>query len=203
MALHGSRSGLFIRHRYYASSYAVSAVLAGAGLHGVFRRAPRQLAWLPLVIPALLVARYHAALDRSRYAIAYDSARVEFSRAAEIAAQNDVLFYNLGPIFRRSGLYAGAVDAFTRSKEISPRHLASQSRPHAANRLVEVRAEPDRIAQVERELQSQIFERTGLRRGTAEYQSALAELFEARGETATALASRLRAQISKPSASSP
>jgi len=341
MALHGSRSDLFIWHRYYIPSYVVSAILAGAGLDALTRRAPRHFAWLVLVIPLLLIANNRSQLDRSRYRVADDFARAvleslppgahlaatddnvlfaliylhlveglrpdihlvlqgvgkahlpqitfdpirnplffthhpnwnlpeldvvpigvvfrtwrrsdprpepsiprrelagetdpkvpkdyltqnlighfhymlgltemerdwprardEFSRAVEIAAQNDVLFYNLGLIFRRSGLYSEAVDAFERSAAINPRHLASQSRPLAAERIVEVLAERDRIAQMERELQPAL-ERTGLRPSTVAYQSALAERFEARGETTAALGSRLRAQASRALASSP
>lgn len=342
MALHGSRSDLFIWHRYYIPSYVVSAVFAGAGLDALLRRVPRHFAWLALAIPALLVANNRSEQDRSRYRIADDFARAvleslppgahlaatddnvlfallylhfveglrpdihlvlqgvgkahlpqitfdpsrnplffthhpnwnlpeldvvpvgvvfrawrrsdprpeptiprrelagetdprvpkdyltrnlighfhymlgltemeqswprardEFSRAVEIAAQNDVLFYNLGLIFRRSGLFAEALQAFERSAAINPRHLASQSKPLAADRIVEVRAERERIAQMERELQHDVLERTGLRPSTAAYQSALAELFEARGEKTAAIGSRLRAQASTTPASSP
>jgi tetratricopeptide (TPR) repeat protein len=129
-------------------------------------------------------------------------ARAEFARAVEVAAHNDVLFYNLGLIYRRSGLYAEAIDAFERSQTINPRHLASQSRPRAADRLAELRVERERISQMERELQIDL-ERNGLRPSTPAYQAALAELFAARGETTAALGSRLRAQISTPPASSP
>ena len=341
MALHGSRSDLFIWHRYYIPTYIISAVLAGVGLETIARRVPRQLAWLALALPAMLIAQNWRELDRSRYRIADDFARSvltslppgahlaatddnvlfaliylhlaeglrpdvdlvlqgvgkahlppltfdpakdalyfthhpnwklpdldvvpvgllfkvvrrgdprpmpviarreltgesdpgipkdyltrnllghfhymlglsemehdwpsahrELERAAAIADENDVLFYNLGLIYRRSGLYDEALAAFQRSMEINPRSLASQSRPRAADRLGEVRAERERIAQMERELQPELA-RTPLRPSTTAYQSALAELFEARGETTTALGLRLRAQLSTPSASSP
>jgi tetratricopeptide (TPR) repeat protein len=150
-----------------------------------------------------LIGHFHYMLGLTELERDWPRARDEFSRAVEIAAQNDVLFYNLGLIFRRSGLYAEALQAFERSAEINPRHLASQSKPLAADRIVEVRAERERIAQMERELQHEVLERTGLRPSTAAYQSALAELFEARGETTAAIGSRLRAQASTTPESSP
>ena len=64
----------------------------------------------------------------------------ELRIAAEAAPDNDVLFYNLGLIHSRAGRLPEALAAFERSQEINPRHLASGSRPRAADRIAELRA---------------------------------------------------------------
>ena len=51
-----------------------------------------------------------------------------------------MLFYNLGLIYSRAGRLPEALAAFERSQEINPRHLASGSRPRAADRIAELRA---------------------------------------------------------------
>ncbi len=62
----------------------------------------------------------------------------EFERAARAAPHNDVLFYNLGLIYRRNGLLDQALAAFRRSQAINPRHLASHGEPQAADRVGEL-----------------------------------------------------------------
>jgi tetratricopeptide (TPR) repeat protein len=80
------------------------------------------------------------------------SARREFALAAAAAPDNDVLFYNLGLIFSRDGLYEDALAAFRRSAEINPREIASLSKPRAADRVREVEVERGRIEKLEAEL---------------------------------------------------
>jgi hypothetical protein len=60
-----------------------------------------------------------------------------------VAPDDDVLFYNLGLLYWRLGLLDAAAVAFARSDAINPRHLASASRPRAADRLAEVEAQRD------------------------------------------------------------
>jgi hypothetical protein len=67
-------------------------------------------------------------------------ARDELARAAALAPDDDVLFYNLGLLYWRHGLLDDAATAFARSDAINPRHLPSVSRPRAADRLAEVNA---------------------------------------------------------------
>jgi tetratricopeptide (TPR) repeat protein len=331
LAVHGSRSDLFIWHRYYIPSYVMAALLAGIGCHVVLERVPRQLGMLVLVVPLVLLVRGWPQFDRSHYRIAEDfslgllrslppgahlaatddnvlfalmylhlveqhrpdvdlilqgvggarlpplrfdpeseplyfthhpnwenpaldvvpmglafrawrrglpppepvvprvelagehdprvpkdyltrnlighfhymlgvtfetrdwpRARHEFARAAEAAPQNDVLFYNLGLIYRRNGLLDDALAAFERSHAINPRHLASAARPRAADRVAEVRAERARIAGLEAEL-AQSADLADLAPASAAWHGRLAALLAARGETAAARAHRLRA----------
>ena len=63
-----------------------------------------------------------------------------------------MLFYNLGLIFSRDGLYADALAAFRRSAEINPREIASLSKPRAADRVQEVAGELDRLEKLEERL---------------------------------------------------
>jgi len=324
MAVHGSRSDLFIWHRYYIPSYIMAALLAGIGCQILLERLPRALWVLPLVIPLFLLVSGWAQFDRSRYRIAEDfstavlrslppgahliatddnvlfvlmylhlveerrpdvdlilqgvgdatlpplrfnpdteplffthhpnwnlpalevvpvglvframrrgqplpppvvpmtaldgehdprvpkdyltenlighfhymlgstyedrdwrRARREFEAAAAASPDNDVLFYNLGLIFRRDGLLDDAAMAFARSHAINPRHLASTGRPRAADRLAEVQAERDRVGRIEATVAGDPSLRTAPP-GTAEYHRRLASLLEARGERAAA-----------------
>src|SRR5262249_26855699 len=70
MAAHGSRSDLFIWHRYYIPSYVMAALLAGCGCRVLLTPLPRLLRVAPLAIPALLLATGWRAADRSRYDVA-------------------------------------------------------------------------------------------------------------------------------------
>lgn len=285
MGLHGSRSDLFIWHRYYIPAYLCGALLAGFGAQALARHLPRRLAWLLLALPAFGLLTHWREFDRSRYQIAEDysrrilgqlppgahlvasddnilfvllylrhveglrpdidliaqgvqgadeaarpplrfdpdadalffthhpnwnlpeleilpegllfrvarragparlpseiasgpaelagegdprvpkdyltrnligefhymrglaaehrapqTAEREFRAAARAAPDNDVLFYNLGLIHLRAGRLPEALAAFERAQEINPRHLASGSRPRAADRIAETRA---------------------------------------------------------------
>jgi tetratricopeptide (TPR) repeat protein len=330
LALHGSRTDLFVWHRYYIPSYALAALLAGIGCEALLARLARPLAVVALAIPAALLVGGFPDFDRSRYRVAeefslavlrslppgahlvatddnvlfvlmylqlveghrpdvnlvlqgvgearlpplrFDAeterlffthhpnwrlpeleivprglvfearrrggevpaavvpavalageedprvpkdhltqnlighfhymlgvtleggdwlrARREFAAAARAAPGNDVLFYNLGLVFARGGLFDDALAAFRRAHEINPRHLASADRPRAADRIAEVAAERERVARLEGELAAA----EGLASvgpGTAEYHRRLAELLEARGETTAARGQRLR-----------
>jgi tetratricopeptide (TPR) repeat protein len=331
MAVHGSRSDLFIWHRYYIPSYAMAALLAGIGCQALLERLPRALSVLPLAIPIYLLVSGWAAFDRSRYRIAEDfslavlrslppgahlaatddnilfvlmylhlveerrpdvdlilqgvgnpslpplrfnpdteplffthhpnwnlpalesvpvglvfravrreqplaplavavteldgehdpnvpkdyltqnlighfhymlgstfedrdwpRARREFQAAAAASPDNDVLFYNLGLIFRRDGLLDEAAAAFGRSHAINPRHLASAGRPRAADRLAEVMVEQGRLAAIERSLAADGSLQT-ITPDTPAYHRRLAELLVARGEPLAARGHRLRA----------
>jgi tetratricopeptide (TPR) repeat protein len=139
-----------------------------------------------------LIGHFHYMLGLSAMERDWPAAANELARAAETATDNDVLFYNLGLIYRRSGLLAEAEQAFARSHAINPRRIASDTHARALDRLLEVRAERQRIEQVERELHPQL-ERNGLRAGTSAYHSALADLLAARGEVQAASGQSLRA----------
>jgi tetratricopeptide (TPR) repeat protein len=118
-------------------------------------------------------------------------ARREFTIAAERSPHNDVLFYNLGLIYQRNGLLDDAIAAFERCEAINPRHLASQSRPMAADRLAELEAERARVARLVAAIASA--QPPAAAPGSPAYHMRLAELLEARGELLPARGQRLLA----------
>lgn len=331
MALHGSRSDIFIWHRYYIPSYMMLAVLAAMGWQELVPRLPPRAAWAVLVLPAALLASGFRDFDRSRYWIAEDfaeavleavppganliatddnvlfvliylhlvegrrpdlnlilqgvgkadlpplrfdpetdplyfthhpnwdlpslqivplgsvyrawqrgrpqppptitrtqlagehddrvpkdyltqnllghfhytlgftyerrdwpRARAQFAAAASVAADNDVLFYNLGLVFARNGLWKNAVDDFTRSHEINPRHIASISQPRAADKLGEARRELARLAVIELEASTEIGQ--AVENGTAAFHRLMAAALDKRGEALAARGHRLLAE---------
>jgi tetratricopeptide (TPR) repeat protein len=139
-----------------------------------------------------LIGHFHYMLGLSEMERDWPTAAKDLTRAGEIAADNDVLLYNLGLVYRRSGLFAEAEEAFARSYAINPRTLAGGTNARALDRLEEVHAERQRITQLERELQP-IVEENRLRVGTSAYHSALAGLLAARGEPLAATGQSLRA----------
>lgn len=335
LTLHGSRSDIFIWHRYYIPSYAMAALLAGFGCQWLLQRvprAPRALRLAPLLVPGVLLLSGWSAFDRSRYRIAEDfslqvlralppgahliatddnvlfvlmylhlverrrpdidlilqgvgdahlpplrfnpdttpvffthhpnwnvpdlaivpvgivmrawrantppppvtieratldgaddprvpkdyltqnlighfhymlgftfeqrdwpRARAEFDRAARASPDNDVLFYNLGLIYARNGLFADAIAAFERSRAINPRHIASEKKPRADDRLVELRGEHARLQRLERELAANAA--LDVPQDQAAYHARMAELLDRRGERIAAHGHRLRARL--------
>ncbi len=98
MALHGSRSDLFIWHRYYIPSYAMLALLAGLGCQVLIERLPRSVRLLPLAVPAFLLATGWTALDRSGYRVA-EAFASEVLRSlppgAHLSASDDNILFSL------------------------------------------------------------------------------------------------------------
>lgn len=142
-----------------------------------------------------LVAHFHYMVGLTLLSIDWPRAATALTRAGEIAPENDVLLYNLGLVYLRSGLYPEAESAFARSEAVNPRRIAGDPSAHASDRLREVRAEHARITQVEREL-LETMEGVRPRQGTSAYHSALADSLAARGEARAALGRRLRAWAS-------
>ncbi len=141
-----------------------------------------------------LIGHFHYMLGVSFERRDWPRARREFNAATAAAPQNDVLFYNLGLIFRRNGWLEEAATAFERSRDINPRHLASKSRPRAADRLTELAAERGRLSRLEAELLDDASLRALDRSGAAHHRG-LATLLEARGEPVAARGHRLRALV--------
>ena len=119
-------------------------------------------------------------------------AQREFAVAAERSPYNDVLFYNLGLIYQRNGLYDDAVEAFEHSYEINPRHLASQGRARAIDKLDELKLERDRVERLVTAAASSS-EMDGLPRGSAAWYDRIAQLLEEKGEDLAARGERLKA----------
>jgi tetratricopeptide (TPR) repeat protein len=104
MALHGSRSDLFLWHRYYVPAYLSAALLVAVGLDAALAAARR---WRPLAAAtavvavggalALVAVRYPQ-LDRSRYRIAEDYSRTLLASlppGAQLAASDDNILFVL------------------------------------------------------------------------------------------------------------
>jgi hypothetical protein len=98
VALHGSRSDLFIWHRYYIPSYAMLALLAGLGCQVLIERLPRAAHALPLALPLFLLITGWTAFDRSRYRVAEAFAE-EVLRSlppgAHLSASDDNILFTL------------------------------------------------------------------------------------------------------------
>jgi tetratricopeptide (TPR) repeat protein len=88
-----------------------------------------------------LIGNFHQMLGMTFEERDWPRAAREFEIAAASAPNNDVLFYNLGLLYRRNGLLEQALAAFRRSDKINPREIASLSKPRAAERAAEVEAE--------------------------------------------------------------
>jgi len=99
MGLHGSRSDLFIWHRYYIPAYLCGALLAALGAQELAARLPRRLAWLLLVLPLFGLVTHWREFDRSRYRIAEDYSRrllAQLPPGAHLVASDDnILFVQL------------------------------------------------------------------------------------------------------------
>ncbi|MEM7584054.1 MAG: DUF2723 domain-containing protein [Acidobacteriota bacterium] len=139
-----------------------------------------------------LIGHFHYMLGITHEIRDWPRAAAEFERATAIASENDVLFYNLGLIYRRNGLLDRSLAAFERSREINPRHIASKRQVQATDRIGEVRAELERLARVEQQLAA-TEPLSGLVEGQAEYHRRLSRLLAARGEAPAARGHLLRA----------
>lgn len=140
-----------------------------------------------------LVGHFHFMLGVTFENRDWTRARRELSRAAAAAPDNDVLFYNLGLVYRRNGLLPEALAAFERAREIHPRYVGVDRDVRAGDRIVELRGEIERLGRVEAELTSTLTTR-GLVPGDRAYHLALARLLEDRGELLAARGHRRRAQ---------
>ena len=98
LALHGSRSDIFIWHRYAIPSYVMLAWVAGWGAAVVMALLPRRVGWAALLIPAVMLARGFPEQDRSRYRIAEDFSRTLLETlppGAHVAASDDNILFVL------------------------------------------------------------------------------------------------------------
>ena len=140
-----------------------------------------------------LIGNFHYMRGVTFEARDWPSARREFRLATAAAPNNDVLFYNLGLIFRRNGLYEDSLAAFRRSAEINPREIPSLSKPRAVDRIQEVEQEAKRLAEMEAQLRLSP-ELSGQSVGSASYHRALSVLLSERGFTEAARGHRRKAE---------
>ncbi len=142
-----------------------------------------------------LIGDFHYMLGITWEIRDWPRARDELELASAIAFDNDVLHYNLGLIYWRNGLFDRALDAFERSAEINPRHLASNDRVYPMDKVRELRAEVSRVHRVEAALAEspELLAAGPVHESSPEWHLVLATLLEARGEDLAALGHRLRA----------
>jgi len=108
-----------------------------------------------------LIGHFHFMLGVTFESRDWPRAESEFRRAMASAPDNDVLFYNLGLIYRRSGLLRRALDAFERARTINPRAIPSGKPVRAADRVAELAPEVERLGALETRLAAEAgFQRT-------------------------------------------
>ncbi|MCP4661748.1 MAG: DUF2723 domain-containing protein [bacterium] len=139
-----------------------------------------------------LVGHFHYMLGITFETRDWRRARREFVKATEASPTNDVLFYNLGLIYRRNGLPRRSLDAFARSEEINPRHIAGNRPVRPADRVAELRREIDRLEAIESRLARRP-ELAELVPGSAAYHRRLAAFLDEAGERPAAHGHRLLA----------
>lgn len=140
-----------------------------------------------------LIGHFHYMIGSTEEARDWPMAAREFDRATVASPDNDVLFYNLGLIYRREGLLDEALAFFARSHAINPRHIASISRSRASDRVAEVEAERNRLASIEGGFPGGPAPASG--RELAEWHLRMAAWLEQHGEALGAQGHRLRALI--------
>jgi tetratricopeptide (TPR) repeat protein len=119
-------------------------------------------------------------------------ARAEFEKAEAAAPRNDVLFFNLGLVYRRNGLFEDALAAFARAAAINPRELPSGTHPRAIDKARQVEVDGRAVADLERTFAADAVV-SGLVPGSAAHHRAIAELLDRRGADVAARGHRLRA----------
>ena len=119
------------------------------------------------------------------------AARQQYEAAMAAAPDNDVLFFNLGLVFREVGLLDEAIAAFQRADSINPRRIFGYTGRSAADRVADLTSERARIGRVEAELAGDT-SLAQLTPDTREYDVRMAMLLDARGERVAAQARRLR-----------
>lgn len=145
-------------------------VPVGLVFRTVRRDAPRPQPWLqktelkgawdPKVpkdyLSRNLVGHFHYMRALSFETTDWPKAQVEFERAAKAAFDNDVLFYNLGLIYRRNGLIRRSLAAFETSAQINPRHIPSGNPARPSDKLLEVRQELAALEALETTIRSEL-----------------------------------------------
>jgi tetratricopeptide (TPR) repeat protein len=141
-----------------------------------------------------LVGHYHYMIGLTLEHDSWPAAEQALRRARAAAGDNDVLFYNLGLIYRRAGLFERSTAAFERAGAINPRHMASKSKPRPADKVAEARL---LLAEAKR-LQSRVEQANpGLRvlsPGSPDYHLLVADGLRAAGRVDLARGSMLCAQ---------
>lgn len=139
-----------------------------------------------------LLGHFHAMLGTTFEHRDWPRAEAEFQKAMRVAPDNDVLFYNLGLIYRRNGLPRRSLAAFERSFAINSRHIPSNHPVRPADKVAELRDEVARIDALEGRLLAEAGLDVSSLAGAAGHLR-LAELLASAGEELAARGHRLRA----------
>ena len=139
-----------------------------------------------------LIGHFHYMQGVTFERLDWSRAEAAFAKARQSAPDNDVLFYNLGLIYRRNGLSDRSLASFERSEAINPRHIASRSRVRAADRIGELEAEVERLSRLEAEL-AQAEPIRDLEPDSVEFHKAMAASLFSRGEPLAARGHTLKA----------
>jgi hypothetical protein len=144
-----------------------------------------------------LIGNFHEMLGMTWETRDWPRAARELREAAAAAPDNDVLFYNLGLVYRRNGLLEESLAAFRRSANINPRPIPGLTRPRATDRVAEVEAEIETrtAALVELGRDPSV---SGLDPSSPAWHHRIAALLDARGFPSWARAERLRAMEDEP-----
>jgi tetratricopeptide (TPR) repeat protein len=143
-----------------------------------------------------LIGNFHQLLGMTWETRDWPRARRELDEAARAAPDNDVLFYNLGLIYRRNGLLEDARDAFRRSAEINPREIASVSKPRASDRAAEVEREIRERNALESEISGEAS--AAGTPGSQAWHARMAQILAARGRPSWARAHFLHTTVRSP-----
>ena len=119
----------------------------------------------------------------------WPAAQQELLLAQAAADQNDVLFYNVGLIYRRNGLHERALEAFERSHQINPRSILGG---RGASAWLEVEAERKELERLQ-SIEQQILDQIGTLPDGVQRHLQLAQAFAQLGEAAAARGHQLRA----------
>jgi tetratricopeptide (TPR) repeat protein len=139
-----------------------------------------------------LIGHFHYMQGVTFERLDWPRAEAAFAQARQSAPDNDVLFYNLGLIYRRNGLLDRSLTSFERSEAINPRHIASRSRVRAADRIGELEAEVERLSRLEAEV-AQSEPIRDLEPDSAEFHQSMAATLFSEGEPLAARGHTLRA----------
>jgi tetratricopeptide (TPR) repeat protein len=98
LALHGSRSDIFIWHRYAIPSYVMLSWVAGWGAAQIMAMLPARAGLLLLAMPVAMLVRGFPEQDRSHYRIAEDFSRTllkSLPPGSHLAASDDNILFVL------------------------------------------------------------------------------------------------------------
>ncbi len=96
MAAHGSRSDIFIWHRYYIPTYLMTAILIASGIHWLSRHVWSKIAWLVMALPVVSLIQNWQSMDRHEFVLADHFSREVLNKlppgSTLVASDDNILF---------------------------------------------------------------------------------------------------------------